>query len=328
MRLPEFSYVAPRSLAEACTTLEEMDGKAAVIAGGTDLLQPLKEKLKRPHYLVDLRSIPGLDEISYDPKEGLTLGAMVSLRHLAASRVVKQTYPVLAQAALEVATAQIQAMGTVGGNLCQDSLCLYYNRSAASKKGLELCLKAGGDVCHTVKGSGKCWATFCSDLAPVFLVLGARIKIVDKDGERVSPLAELYSGHGRRPLTLKPGQVLTQIMVPPVTGSDGAVYLKLRLRQSIDYPALGVAAGIRVKEETQKIAVALTGVEKKPLLFEKELARDQTIGEDVIRVLAEQAYAQAHPLNNLRDFTPKYRKEMVPIYVRSALQQALHWGGQ
>lgn len=328
MKLPDFSYIAPRTLAEACSILEEMGRKAAAIAGGTDLLQPLKERLKRPEYLVDLRGIPGLDGISYDTKEGLTLGAMVSLRHLAASKVVKQTYPVLAQAALEVATAQIQAMGTVGGNLCQDSLCLYYNRSASSKKGLELCLKAGGDVCHTVKGSTKCWATFCSDLAPVLLALGAQIKIVDKGGERISPLTELYSGHGRRPLTLKPGQLLTHIIVPPVSGSDGAAYLKLRLRKSIDYPALGVAAGVRSADIGLKVAVALTGVEKKPLLIERVVAKGHQLGEEEIKELTEQAYALAHPLNNLREFTPKYRKEMVRIYVRSALQQALRLGGQ
>ncbi|GAB6173999.1 xanthine dehydrogenase family protein subunit M [Paradesulfitobacterium aromaticivorans] len=328
MKLPEFNYIAPRSLAEACSILEEMGGKAVAIAGGTDLMQPLKESLKRPEYLVDLRGIPGLDGIRYDTKEGLTLGAMVSLRHLAASKVVKQTYPVLAQAALEVATAQIQAMGTVGGNLCQDSLCLYYNRSALSKKGLELCLKAGGDVCHTVKGSTKCWATFCSDLAPVLLALGAKIKIEDSQGQRIMPLSDLYSGHGRRPLTLKPGQLLTHIMIPPVFISDGAAYLKLRVRKSIDYPALGVAVSVRAAGAGQKIGVALTGVEKKPLLIEKDMAQGHKIGEEEINELAEQAYAEAHPLNNLRDFTPKYRKEMVRIYVRSAMQQALHLAGQ
>lgn len=328
MKLPEFNYIAPHSLTESCSILEEMGGKAVAIAGGTDLMQPLKERLKLPEYLVDLRTIPGLDGISYDTEQGLALGSMVSLRHLAGAGIVKQNYPVLVQAALAVATAQIQAMGTVGGNICQDSLCLYYNRSAASNKGLELCKKAGGDVCHTVKGSKKCWATFCSDLAPVFLALGARIKIADREGERTMPLSDLYSGHGRRPLTLKPGQLLTQIIVSPQQKANGAAYLKLRVRKSIDYPALGVAVSVRPTEAGQKVALALTGVDKKPLLIEEFIPEGQKIGDEEIDSLAEQAFDQAHPLNNLRDFTPKYRKEMVRIYVRSAMQQALRLAGQ
>ena len=328
MKLPEFNYIAPHSLTEACSILEEMGGKALPLAGGTDLMLHLKERLKLPKYLVDLRGIPGLDGISYDHEQGLLLGSLVTLRHLAAAPVVKGNYPVLAQAALEVATAQIQAMGTVGGNICQDCLCLYYNKSAVSNNGLERCLKAGGDVCHTVKGSKKCWATFCSDLAPVFLALGAKIKIADREGERTMPLADLYSGDGRRPLTLRPGQLLTHIIVPPQVQPSGAVYLKLRVRKSIDYPALGVAVSIRPADGGRKVAVALTGVEKKPLLIEQDIPEGQKIRDEEIDSLAEQAYAHAHPLNNLRDFTPTYRKEMVRIYVRSATQQALRLTGQ
>ena len=323
MKLPKFDYQAPRTLIEACVLLEKMDGKALAIAGGTDLMLPMKERLKVPDCLVDLRAIPSLADISYGVQRELQIGALVTLRHLASEPSVRQNYPALARAALEVATAQIQAMGTVGGNICQDCLCLYYNQSVGSKNGLERCYKAGGDVCHTVKGSKECWATYCSDLAPVLLVLGAKVKVVDSIGERIIPLNDLFTGNGKQPHTLRPGQIVTQIIVPAAVAKSGSIYLKLRVRQTIDYPSLGVAVCVIPTEVGQKISVALTAVDKGPILLEKVSQKGQVFGDEDIDLLAQKAYTLARPLNNLRDFTPKYRKEMVKVYVQSALKQAL-----
>lgn len=323
MKLPKFDYHAPRSLVEACTLLEKMEGKAIAIAGGTDLMLPMKERLKVPDCLVDLRAIPGLTEIGNGAQGELKIGALVTLRHLAAEPSVRQHYPALARAALDVATAQIQAMGTVGGNICQDCLCLYYNQSVGSKHGLERCLKAGGDVCHTIKGSKECWATYCSDLAPVLLVLGAKIKIVDPLGERVIPLTDLYTGNGKQPHTLRAGQLVSQIIIPAQGPKNGNIYLKLRVRKTIDYPALGVAVSVTKTTTGQKVSIGLTGVDKRPLLIEEVSQEGQFFGEEDIELLAQRAYTLARPLNNLRDFTPSYRKEMVKVYVRSALEQAL-----
>ncbi|GAB6153827.1 xanthine dehydrogenase family protein subunit M [Desulfosporosinus burensis] len=322
MKLPRFDYQAPRSLIEASALLEKMNGKALVIAGGTDLIVPMKERLKVPDCLVDLRAISGLTAISYGVQGELQIGALVTLRHLASEPTVKRNYPALARAALEVATAQIQAMGTVGGNLCQDCLCQYYNQSVGSKHGLERCHKAGGDVCHTVKGSKECWATYCSDLAPVLLVLGAQIKVVDSTGEKIIPLNDLYTGNGKQPQTLRPGQLLTQIIVPSLGPKSGNIYLKLRVRKTIDYPALGVAVSVKQAEAGQKVSVGLTGVDKRPLLLE-EVSREGLFGDEKLELLVQKAYSIARPLNNLRDFTPKYRKDMVKVYVHSALEQAL-----
>ena len=323
MKLPKFDYQAPRSLTEACALLEKMDGKAMAIAGGTDLMLPLKERLKVPDCLVDLRAIPDLTEISYGVQGELQIGALVTLRHLASEPSVRKKYPTLDRAALEVATAQIQAMGTVGGNICQDCLCLYYNQSVGSKHGLERCYKAGGEVCHTVKGSKECWATYCSDLAPVLLVLGAQVKVVDSIGERIIPLNDLYTGNGKQPHTLRPGQLVTQFIVPLQGPKSGSIYLKLRVRKTIDYPALGVAVSVTQTAEGQKVSVGLTGVEKRPLLIEEVRREGNLFGNEDIEILVQKAYTIAHPLNNLRDFTPKYRKDMVKFYVQSALEQAL-----
>ncbi len=323
MKLPKFDYQAPRSLTEACALLEEMDGKALAIAGGTDLMLPMKERLKVPDCLVELRAIPGLTEISYGVQGELQIGALVTLRHLAAEPSVRLNYPALVKAALEVGTAQIQAMATVGGNICQDCLCLYYNQSVGTKHGLERCYKAGGEVCHTVKGSKECWATYCSDLAPVLLVLGAQVKVVDSVGERIIPLYDLYTGNGKQPQTLRPGELVTQIIVPLQAPKSGTTYLKLRVRKTIDYPALGVAVSVTQAAAGQKVSVGLTGVEKRPLIIEAFSQEGGRFADEDIERLVQKAYTIARPLNNLRDFTPQYRKDMVKVYVQSGLEQAL-----
>ncbi len=308
--------------------LEEKGGNALPVAGGTDLMLHLKDGVKVPECLVDLRGIPALYQIDYSPEQGLKIGSLVSLRHLAESAPVKEHYPALAQAALQVASPQIQAMGTVGGNICQDCCCIYYNRSAESKHGLERCFKAGGDVCHTVRGSKKCWATFCGDLAPVLLTLEAKVIIADGTGERTMPLIDLFSGDGKQPIALGTGQILGQIVVPPPSPQDGSCYLKLRMRQTIDYPALGVAVHVTLDGGAPRATAGLTGVEQRPLFIEQTGRGGERFTDEDTEMLADQAYAKAHPLNNIREYTPKYRKEMVKVYIRSAMKQALQMAEQ
>jgi len=161
-----------------CQLLKEKGDKAQAIAGGTDLMMALKNRLKVPEMLVDLRGLPHLNRISYSDKEGLKVGVLVSLRQLAANSVVKEKYPILSRAALDVGTPQLQAMGTIGGNLCQDNLCLYYNRSPMLRQRLEPCHKLGGNVCHAVRRSKICWATYCGDTAPVLLIYQAKVKSI------------------------------------------------------------------------------------------------------------------------------------------------------
>jgi 4-hydroxybenzoyl-CoA reductase subunit beta len=327
MKVPKFEYVAPQSMSECCKLLEERGTEAHVIAGGTDLIMALKNRLKVPKILVDMCRIPNLNRISFSEKEGLKVGALVSLRHLAASAAVREKYPILAHAALDVGSPQIQAMGSIGGNLCQDTRCLYYNRPPMWRQGMGQCHKLGGDLCHAVRGSKTCWATYCGDIAPVLLVLRARIKITNPKGEKVIPLSELYSGDGKAPHTLQPGQVIKEVQVPGLPDHSGGAYLKLRVRKTIDYPLLGVAVTLALEGADgtfRDIKVALTGVEKAPLLIE---AADELKGEknteEVIGGLAEAAYKQAHPINNTYGLTPEYRRDMVRVYVKSAIHQSL-----
>lgn len=327
MKVPKFEYAELKSIGECCKLLEEQGANAQAIAGGTNLMMALKNRLKVPKMLVDLCCVPDLNQIRYSEEDGLSIGALVSLRHLAANAVVRGKYPILARAGLVVGSPQIQAMGTIGGNLCQDTCCLYYNRPPMWRQGLEPCHKLGGDVCHAVRGSKTCWATYCGDLAPVLLVLRARIKIADSKGEKVIPLSELYSGDGKAPHTLQPGQVVKEVQVPGLSADSGGAYLKLRVRKTMDYPLLGVAITLAMEGGDGTfgdVKVALTGVEKAPLLIEAaDDLKGEKIADEVIEGLAEAAYKQTHPINNTYGLTPKYRRDMVRIYVKSAVHQSL-----
>ena len=329
MKLPEFEYVEPKSIRKACQLLKEKGDKAQAIAGGTDLMMALKNRLKVPEMLVDLRGLPHLNRISYSDKEGVKVGALVSLRQLAASPVVKEKYPILSRAALDVGTPQLQAMGTIGGNLCQDSLCLYYNRSPMLRQMLEPCHKLGGDVCHAVSRSKICWATYCGDIAPVLLVSEAKIIIVDSKGEKIIPLNKFYSGNGKKPNVLKPGQILKEILVPPPSPSSGGAYLKFRLRKTIDYPLLGVALNLTMESYGQickHAKLALTAVERAPILIEEaDELKGKKLTDAVIEKLANAAFKHAHPLNNICELTPQYRKDLVKYYVKLAVQEAFQF---
>ena len=271
MSLPAFEYVEPESLKEACRLLETQGAQAHVLAGGTDLLAALKERTKDAALLVDLHAIPHLDQIRYSDEGGLTVGALVTLQRLATDPLVTAKYPILAQAALSVGSPQLRAMGTVGGNLCQDTHCMFFNRPTAVRESVEPCHKLGGAVCHVVSGSDDCWATYAGDVAPALMVLGARVKIAQPAGETLLPLHELFSFDGHEPHTLRRGQLVSEVQVPPPPPRAGGVYLKLRQRETLDYPLLGVAVHLEMEEGDDvclQASVALTAVDKAPVSIE------------------------------------------------------------
>ena len=324
MKLPEFEYVEPKTIRKACRILESEGGQALIIAGGSDILQSLKNRLQAPRALVDLSGISRLGGISFSKRKGLEIGALVSLRQLVRDPAIQAIYPMLAQAASMVGTAQLQAMGTVGGNLCQDNLCLYYNRPPMTRLSIAPCHKLGGNVCHAVSGSKECWAVYSGDLAPALLALGAQVVIANATGTQTIALSELYSGDGLKPNVLKPGQILTRIIVAPPAPDSRAVYLKLRVRQTIDYPLLGVALYLAFEkggDVCREARLALTGVDRAPLLIEEAAQlQGKAIGAAEIAEIAQAAHRRARPLGNVSELSPKYRRDMVDVYVRKAFE--------
>ncbi len=323
MKLPPFEYVQPKSVPAACRLVEQLGKEGMILAGGTDLLQALKNRLKTPRVLVDLQGLP-LDRIRYSVKAGLNIGALVSLRQLADDPTVQEKYPMLATAARQVGTAQLQAMGTVGGNLCQDNLCVYYNRSPMMRLTLAPCLKLGGKLCHAVSGSKDCWAVYSGDLAPALIALRARVVVATFAGKKSIALTDLYTGDGKKPNRLKSGQIVTEIHIPPPTPHSGSAYLKLRMRKTIDYPLLGVAVALAVDDGICVDAtLVLTGVDKRPLwIAQAERLKGQVLSQDAVEPVALAAHKQAHPLGNVVELSAKYRRDMIDVYVKLAFQRA------
>jgi len=287
----------------------------------------LKHWLKAPKLVVDLCGLPELDGITEDQNGGLRIGALTTLRRVAEHATVCQKYPALAKAARDVGSPQLQAMGTVAGNLCQDTCCLYYNRPPMLRQTLGPCLKLGGSTCHAVKGSKNCWATYCGDLAPVLMVLNAAVRIAALGEDSVIPVQELFTGDGKQPNVLQAGQVVTEILIPPAPSGAAAVYLKMRVRKSIDYPLLGVALRLALqpdKKTVEDIALALTAVEKAPVMIATaEKFKGRALTDAPLDQLADAAYKKAHPINNTYGYTPGYRKNMVRTYVKDALREAI-----
>ncbi len=186
MNIPRFDYLEPASLQEACSLLEEHGERAAILAGGTDLLVRMKQRTATPRYLVNLRSISNYDGIA--DGEGLRIGALTMLHTLTISPAIQAQAPILAQAARRVASPQVRHLATLGGNLCLERRCWYYNQSASWRQARPPCFRTGGDECHVVKGGDACYALFSADTAPALLALEAEVKVVGPEGETVMPL--------------------------------------------------------------------------------------------------------------------------------------------
>ena len=327
MRLPELELVSPATVTEACGYLGDCGGAAQVIAGGTDLLVALKEGQKVPALLVDLGGLAGLDEIAYAPESGLEIGAMVTLRRLARNPHIRRHYPALARAAEQVGTAQIQGMATLGGNLCQDSCCMYFNRPEPVRRPLPPCHKLGGDICHVVPTSPSCWAPYAGDLAPVLIALGATATVAARIGETMMPLAHMFSDDGARPLKLKSDQLITRIRCPAPPDHGGVVYLKLRPRETLDYAVVGVAARVRLNPSDSTCmdaAVVLTGVASSPrIVAEAAALRGASLTDEAIASVAAAAMKLAYPVKNVVGSEPGYRRAMVKLQVARALADAL-----
>jgi len=261
--LPDFSLACPQSADEAVA--QRLAAPAArYLAGGTDLIVNMRRGLVDADLLIDLSGIDELATLSAN-ESGLTIGAGVTLVALAAHPSLNN-YPAIVQAANAVAGPGHRAAATLGGNLCLDTRCLYYNQSEWWRRSNDYCLKYKGDVCHVAPTGDKCRAAFSGDLAPALLVHDAEIEIAGPDGRRRLPLTELYRDDGAAYLALTPEELLVAVHLP--AGSRHSAYEKVRLRGAIDFPLAGVAVAITDDGETHRLKVAVTGTNSRPFLIE------------------------------------------------------------
>ena len=264
--LPEFRLHKPSSVAEA-VELRRQDPSARFLAGGTDLIVNMRRGIASPGALIDVSAIAEMRRLASGPG-GLTVGAAVTLEELCADTRIVEQWGLLAGAAGNVAAPSHRQAATVGGNLCLDTRCVYYNQSEWWRRANGYCLKSRGEVCHVAPSGTRCLAAFCGDLAPALLVLGAEADIADPQGIRSLPLPELYSDDGADHLRLAVSALPVAVPVP-VVGDLRTGYHQVRVHQAIDFPLAGAAVALRRDADTlAELRLALTGTNPRPILIE------------------------------------------------------------
>src|SRR6202171_3510126 len=248
MRLPLFAFRAPRTLEEAARILHSEGPDAMPLAGGTDLLPNMKRRQQVPHTLLSLRQIDTLHPIHFGDS-GARLGACLTLSDIASDRRFRNGATALAQAASQVATPQIRNMATLGGNLCLDTRCNYYDQTYEWRKAINFCMKKDGVTCWVAPSSPKCMAVSSTDTAPALMALGARVRLVSQSSEREISLAELYNNDGMNYLRRKPDEILAEVLLDSLHGWR-STYWKLRRRGAFDFPVLSVAAAARLSRQS------------------------------------------------------------------------------
>ena len=323
MRLPKFDYRTPRTIAEAVKIIGNVGPEGQFVAGGTDLYPNMKRRQQTPRTVISVMRLPDLNYISGDGSSGIRIGASITLTDIIEHPVINRDYPVVAHAARTISTPLLRNMGTIGGNLLLDTRCNYYDQNYEWRKGINFCLKKDGDVCWVAPGSSKCWAVQSSDLVPVMVAIGAKLRFASTLGERMIDAAGLYNDDGIDYLHKRADELLVDIHLPPINGWR-ASYQKLRRRGAFDFPVLGVAAFIKSNGSgaVNEARIVLGGIAPSPLQIME--ANEALIGhpfdENSIAAAAEAAYVRARPLDNT-DFVMNWRKQMAREYTLRALRQ-------
>ena len=312
LRLPWFEHRAPRTVAEAAKILAGEGSRAMLIAGGTDLLPNMKRRHQSPQVLVSLRNVAELKKLNGSFGAGLTLTEVTNS---------EKTPTALRQAAAQVATPHLRNMGTLGGNLCLDTRCNYYNQTYEWRKAIDFCLKKDGKICWVATASKRCVAVSSTDTAPALIALNASVLLKSSTNEREVKVEDLYRNDGIEYLSRKPDEILTEVKVPAGWKST---YWKLRRRGSFDFPILGVAAALRFNSsnEIEEARVALGAVASRPFLVEKagEFLKGKKLTDEVIAQAGELVANRAKPMDNT-DMDLYWRKDVADDFTGYALRE-------
>jgi 4-hydroxybenzoyl-CoA reductase subunit beta len=312
LRLPWFEHRAPRTVAEAAKILAGEGPAAMLIAGGTDLLPNMKRRHQTPKVLVSLKGISALKSLNGSFGAGLTLAEIVNS---------PKTPTALRQAAAQIATPHLRNMGTLGGNLCLDTRCTYYNQNYEWRQAIGFCLKKDGETCWVATASKRCVAVSSTDTAPALIALNARVVLESASEKREIPVESLYKNDGIDYLSRKPDEILTSVAIP-----DGwrSTYWKLRRRGSFDFPILGVAAALRLDSDgsIQEARIALGAVASRPFLVEKasQFLVGKKLTDEVIAEASALTASRAKPMDNT-DMDLYWRKEVADDFAGYALRE-------
>ena len=285
MVLPQFEYLAPKTIGEACNLLLELGSTAKVMAGATDLIPPMKDKVISPEYIIDLKKIPDMDYLEYDEKEGLKIGALTTLRTIETSPLVKEKNPAIAHAAKVVASTQIRTKGTMAGNICNAS-----------------------PTCDT---------------APNLLAQDAKILVQGPNKDRFIKIQDFFLGVKKT--SLEPGEIVTGIIIPPLAENEGAAYIKHAVRKAMDLAIIGVAVKIKVEDGICTDArIALGAVAATPIRAPKaeQALIGKALTDETIVKASEEAMDSCHPISDIRA-SAEYRKDMIRVFTKRAIKQAM-----
>lgn len=322
MRLPLFEFRAPRTLEEAARILDGERANAMPLAGGTDLLPNMKRRQQTPRILMGLRHIESLSRVTLNDS-GSRLGACLTLSEIAADPRFRNGLTALAQAASLVATPQIRNMATLGGNVCLDTRCNYYDQSYEWRKAINFCLKKDGTTCWVAPGSSKCMAVSSTDTGPALMALGARVRLVSRSGEREVFLSDLYNNDGIDYIKRRPDEILAEVLLDSLHAWR-STYWKLRRRGSFDFPVLSVAAAVRFSRnntvEDARIVVGSTACRPLAATDASKSLLGRSLDQRTIEETAAFAARIAKPLDNT-DFDMTWRKRVTAQFVTYALRE-------
>jgi 4-hydroxybenzoyl-CoA reductase subunit beta len=322
MTLPAVEVLHPGSVAEAVEALRANPG-ARVLAGGTDIVPNLKYGMYETRHLVALRGLS--KELRYVREDGgLRLGALCSIEELAQSEVLKARAPALADACAQIAGPQLRRMGTLGGNLCLDTRCVYINQSYFWRSALGFCLKKDGTLCHVVAGGKRCVAAASNDTAPVLLALEASVRVVAPRGERTVPLREFYLADGVHNTVLEPDELLVEVVIPSAAFAKRQAFAKLRTRAAIDFPALNLAVALELGGGVVKsVSLAVGALAARPALVKGlDDLRGRPADARLAEELGRRAQKQCKPLTNI-GIDPDWRRDILPVLVRRTVLRAI-----
>jgi len=323
LRLQPYEYHRPETIDEAVALLAEHAGDVMPIAGGTDLVPNMKHRLFTPGHLVSLR---GIDELRGILSEGggFTIGAAVTLDAVAREPSMLEHLPSLARACALVSGPQLRRMGTIGGNVCLDTRCTYYNQTLFWRKALGYCLKKDGTACHVVKGGTRCVAAHSADAATALLPLEATLRIAGPTGEREVPISSFFTSDGVWNRRMDPDELLVSIRVPRPAERSRHAFQKLRTRDSIDFPLLNLAVRVEFSDDglvaDLQMAASAMGSYPRKMGRVGAVAVGNRLTAAVVEAVAQEAFRQCHPLDNI-PVDAEWRRAMVPVLVRRALSE-------
>jgi 4-hydroxybenzoyl-CoA reductase subunit beta len=320
MRLPKFQYAEPASLKEISAILLKEPG-AKILAGGTDILPNMKHRVELPSVVVNIKKIPELDLIERH-NGAVRIGTLAPLKKVYESPIVAENLSALVSACSSVGSYHHQVMGTVGGNICQQNRCWFFNQSQWWRSCRPTCYKAGGEICHVVNQKEICYAGYCGDVAPVLLALDARLVINGPEGSREIALEDLFSGDGKAPLKLHPGEILTEILIPANALDGVSSYKKFANRDSIDFPIVGTAFWASSQNKTYRIA--FTAVDRQPIRAHQIEAflNGKDLSPENIAAACDLAVRAAKPVKN-SVYSPAFKRRMMGLLLKEAVSQAM-----